>query len=60
MILVKVYYCEVEKFSNIYGMQLGLGGAYGHKFVNISLDELVWYASIRLMYLSYGSMPPHT
>ena len=31
----KVYYCELENFSNIYGMKLGLGGAYGHKFVNI-------------------------
>ena len=34
----KVYCCEVEKFSNIYIIQLGLGEAYGHKFVSISLD----------------------
>ena len=34
-------YCEFENLSNIYGMQLGLGGEYGHKFVNISLNKLV-------------------
>ena len=28
----KVYYCEVGKFSNIYGMQLVLDWAYGHNF----------------------------
>ena len=37
----KSYYCEVEKFSNIYGIQLVIGGTYGHKFVNISLNKLV-------------------
>ena len=30
----KAYYCKVEKLSNIYGTELGLGGAYGHKLVN--------------------------
>ena len=40
----KAYYCEVENFSNIYDMQLSLGGEYGNKFVYISLDELVWCA----------------
>ena len=37
----KAYYYKVEKFSNIYGMQLGLGGAYGYKFLNIYMDELI-------------------
>ena len=35
------YHCKVEKFSNIYGMQLGLGGEYGNKFINIFLCELI-------------------
>ena len=40
----KAYYCEVENFSNIYDIQMGLYGAYGHKFGSIYLDELVWCA----------------
>ena len=28
----KVYYCEVDNCSNIYGIQLGICGAYGNKF----------------------------
>ena len=28
----KAYYCEVENFSNIYDIQMGLDGEYGHKF----------------------------
>ena len=39
----KYYYCGVEKFLNIYSMQLGLGGAYGHNSVNIFMDEFVWW-----------------
>ena len=39
----KGYYCEADNLSNIYGMYLGLGGAYVHKLVNISLDGLVWW-----------------
>ena len=35
----KSYYCEVENILNMYGMQLGLCWEYGHKFVNIFLDE---------------------
>ena len=27
-------------------MQLGLGGTYGHKFVNTSLDKLVWWYGV--------------
>ena len=45
----KVYYCEVGNFFIIYGMQLGISGAYGQNMVNISMDWLVggygvgWY-----------------
>ena len=42
----KSYYCEVEKFSNIYGIQLVIGGTYGHKFVNRFLDKLVWWDGV--------------
>ena len=38
----KTYYYEFENLSNIYGIQLGLGREYGHKFIYIYLDELVW------------------
>ena len=38
--LKNIYYCEVEKLLNIYSIQLGLGEAYGHMFVNLLLDDL--------------------
>ena len=42
------YYYKVDKFSNIYGMQLGLGGSYGYKFVNIYMDDLIqWYGLVQ-------------
>ena len=37
----KSYYCEVEKFLNIYIIKLGLDGSYGTNFVNMYIDELV-------------------
>ena len=37
----KAYYCEVENFSNLSYMHLGLGGAYGHKFANIYFDGYI-------------------
>ena len=37
----KPYFCEVDKYSNICGMQLGIGGAYGHKFIICFPYELV-------------------
>ena len=44
----KAYYYKVDKFSKIYGMQLGLGGTYGYKFVNIYMDELIrWYGLVQ-------------
>ena len=55
----KLYYCEVGKFSNIYGMQLVLDGEHGHKKINISLGELVWCAALKVLELRYGSIPPH-
>ena len=42
----KSYYCEVEKFSNIYGMKLVLGRSYGHKLVKKFLCELVWWDGV--------------
>ena len=42
----KSYLCEVKKFLNIYVMNLGLGAEYGHKFVNISLDDLVQWDGV--------------
>jgi hypothetical protein len=37
----KPFYSKVEMFSNLYAIQIGLGGSYGHRFKNIVLDELV-------------------
>jgi hypothetical protein len=37
----KAFYIMVETFSNLYPIQIGLGGSYGHWFKNIVLDELV-------------------
>ena len=39
----KAYYCEVEIFSNIYGMQFVIGGEYGLKFLDMLMYELVWW-----------------
>ena len=41
----KSYQCKVEKLSNICGMQLNIGWAYGHKFL-ISMDCLVWWDEV--------------
>jgi len=35
------YYSQVEKWSNLYAYQLGLGGSYGHEYKNISVKEIV-------------------
>ena len=42
----KIYYHKVTKLSNIYGIKLGLGRAYGHKFVDVFLYELVWWDGV--------------
>ena len=41
----KSYNCNVEKLSNIYGILLGLGDAYLHKFVKKYLDLVPWLAT---------------
>ena len=35
------YYAKVEKWSNLYAFQIGLGGSYGHEFKNLTLKEIV-------------------
>ena len=35
------YYSEVDKLSNIYAYQIGLGGSYGHGFKPVKLPEIV-------------------
>ena len=35
------YYSEVEKFSNFYMLEIGLGGSYGHQFKNVTIEDLV-------------------
>ena len=42
----KAFYSKVETFSNLYAIQIGLGGSYGHKFKNIVLDELVRFDGV--------------
>ena len=39
----KSFYTEVERFSNLYAAQIGLGGSYGHEFKSISIPELVHF-----------------
>jgi hypothetical protein len=42
----KPFYSQVEKFSNLYAIQIGLGGSYGHRFKNIVLNELVRFDGV--------------
>jgi hypothetical protein len=42
----KAFYRQVETFSNLYAIHIGLGGSYGHKFKNIVLDELVHFDGV--------------
>ena len=35
------YYSKVESFTNVYAVQFGLGGTYGHKFNNVDVEELL-------------------
>jgi hypothetical protein len=37
----KAFYSKIKTFLNLYAIQIGLGGSYGHRFKNIVLDELV-------------------
>ena len=40
------FYSEVEKFSQLYAIQSDLGGAYGHSFKNLKIDELVHFDGV--------------
>ena len=42
----KYFYSEVEKWSNFYAYQLGLGGSYSKNFYHISIDYLVQWDGI--------------
>jgi hypothetical protein len=42
----KAFHIKVETFSNLYAIQIGLGGSYGHWFKNMVLDELVWFDGV--------------
>ena len=35
------YYSEVEKWSNLYAYQIGLGVSYGHGFKTVKISEFV-------------------
>ena len=60
------YYYEVEKFSNIYACQIGLGGLYGHGFKTVNISEFFswwmhcegwcpeWKQRRNLSLMSYG------
>ena len=37
------YYSEVEKCSNLYAYQIGLGGYYGHVFKPVKLPEIFFH-----------------
>ena len=36
------YYFQVDKWSNIYAYQIGLGGSYGHGFKPVKLPEIIF------------------
>ena len=40
------FYSEVEKFSQLYAIQIDLGGAYGHSFKKLKIDELVYFDGV--------------
>jgi len=42
----KPFYSEVETFSNLYAVNIGLGGSYGHRFKMLGLDELVHFDGV--------------
>ena len=42
----KYFYFEVDKWSNIYASQLGIGGAFSKKFEHIRIDELVRWGGV--------------
>jgi hypothetical protein len=42
----KAFYSKVETFSNLYALQIKLGGSYGHAFKNVLLDELVRFDGV--------------
>eukprot|EP00957_Ditylum_brightwellii_P045380 3439898-Ditylum_brightwellii.AAC.1 len=44
----KTYYSKVEKYSNIYAAQFGLGRSYSKKFDPIKIDKLVQWDGIIL------------
>eukprot|EP00957_Ditylum_brightwellii_P077142 5862664-Ditylum_brightwellii.AAC.2 len=44
----KSYYSKVEKYTDIYAAQLGLGGAYSKKFEHINIEELMQWDRIIL------------
>eukprot|EP00957_Ditylum_brightwellii_P004926 375593-Ditylum_brightwellii.AAC.1 len=44
----KSYYSKVEKDTNIYAAQFGLGSAYSRKFKHIKIKELVKWDGIIL------------
>jgi hypothetical protein len=42
----KPFYSEVEVFLQKYALDIGLGGAYGHAFKPLILDEIVHFDGI--------------
>ena len=43
-----LYYYEVDKWSNIYNNQIGIGGSYGNGFRTVKLSETVFCDGIIL------------
>ena len=40
------FYSEVEKFLQLYAIQVNLGGTYRHSFNNLNIDELVCFDGV--------------
>ena len=40
------FYSKVEKFSQLYAIQVDLGSAYGQSFKNLKIDELVHFDGV--------------
>ena len=42
------FFTAVQQWSNMYAMQIGLGGAYGHKYTLLEVEEIVKYFGVVL------------
>ena len=42
----KLFFSEVETFTNFYAFSIGFGGSYSHKFITVELSDMVHFDGI--------------